>query len=87
MTETMTAADSALKQFALLESSGQLTIIPLAASIGGADDNEPQNQQSGGRTSDASSYADESSTPASLAADLEHYKVGILASWEQMTIC
>jgi hypothetical protein len=73
----MTTADSALERLSLLESSRQLSIIQLAASIGQADDEQPQNEQSGGRTSDASSYADEYSTPASLAADLKHYKVRI----------
>jgi hypothetical protein len=66
-------ASVALEQLSLLETSQSLSIFPLSKSISGVDDSNISKT----RTSDASVADDDvSATPASLAADLIHYKVG-----------
>jgi hypothetical protein len=64
-------AESAIEQLTLLENSQELSIIKLSSSIAGSSDS-PTN-----RASDASLAPgdDDESSPASLAADLVHYKV------------
>lgn len=64
-------ATQALEQFSFLESSRKLSVLQLANTIGGADDQSNATT----RTSDASIVDDVTTTPASLAADLVHYKV------------
>jgi hypothetical protein len=64
-------ASHALEQLAILEQSQNLQILELSNGISSADD--PSYSES--RTSDASNVSDKASTtPASLAADLVHYK-------------
>jgi hypothetical protein len=65
-------ASHALQQLAHLEESQKLQILQLSNGISTVDD--PSYSES--RTSDASIASDKpSTTPASLAADLVHYKV------------
>jgi hypothetical protein len=64
-------ASHALEQLLHLESSQSLSIIHLSNGITGPDD--PSNAST--RTSDASIADGSDTTPASLAADLVHYKV------------
>ncbi|KAF2674872.1 hypothetical protein BT63DRAFT_420129 [Microthyrium microscopicum] len=69
---TTTTTTTALEQLTLLQSSASLSLLDLATSFTKDTAQEP----SGARTSDASStYSDpDVPTPASLAADLAHYK-------------
>jgi hypothetical protein len=68
-------ATHALEQLAHLEASRKLQILELSNGISSADDQS----YSESRTSDASNASDKANTtPASLAADLVHYKVNYL---------
>ena len=67
-------AENAINQFSLLENSQKLSILQLSKSISGSQDSSTLTA----RTSDASVSDDTTTTPATLAADLIHYKVCLI---------